>query len=88
VQLGDRFFGRHFLGILQQLSGINAIFFYATSIFEKTGIGIDAFLAQTVAVGLINIFFLVAFFTIDRFGRRFLLLWGLMGIVISMSIIA
>ena len=78
-----------FLGIIQQLSGINAIFFYATSIFEKTGIGIDASLAQTVAVGLINIVFtLVAFFTIDRFGRRFLLLWGLVGIVISMSIIA
>tara|TARA_B100000575_G_scaffold294643_1_gene312568 strand:- start:65 stop:1618 length:1554 start_codon:yes stop_codon:yes gene_type:complete len=78
-----------FLGILQQLSGINAIFFYATSIFEKTGIGIDASLAQTIAVGLINIVFtLVAFFTIDRFGRRFLLLWGLVGIVISMSIIA
>jgi MFS transporter, SP family, arabinose:H+ symporter len=78
-----------FLGILQQITGINAIFFYATSIFEKTGIGIDASLAQTVSVGVINIIFtLVAFFTIDRFGRRFLLLWGLVGMVISMSITA
>ena len=78
-----------FLGVLQQITGINAIFFYATSIFEKTGIGINASLAQTVAVGIINIIFtLFAFFTIDRFGRRFLLLWGLVGVVISMSITA
>ena len=78
-----------FLGVLQQITGINAIFFYATSIFEGTGIGIDASLAQTVAVGIINIIFtLVAYFTIDRYGRRFLLLWGLVGIVISMSITA
>ena len=78
-----------FLGVLQQITGINAIFFYATSIFEKTGIGINASLAQTVAVGIINIIFtLVAFFTIDRFGRRFLLLWGLVGVVISMGITA
>ncbi len=78
-----------FLGVLQQITGINAIFFYATSIFEGTGIGIDASLAQTVAVGIINIIFtLVAYLTIDRFGRRYLLLWGLVGIVISMSITA
>jgi len=78
-----------FLGVLQQITGINAIFFYATSIFEKTGIGINASLAQTVVVGIINIIFtLFAFFTIDRFGRRFLLLWGLVGVVISMSITA
>ena len=78
-----------FLGILQQITGINAIFFYATSIFEKTGIGIDASLAQTVAVGVINIVFtLFAFLTIDRYGRRFLLLWGLVGMILSMSITA
>lgn len=78
-----------FLGILQQITGINAIFFYATSIFEKTGIGIDASLAQTVAVGVINIVFtLLAFLTIDRYGRRFLLLWGLFGMILSMSLTA
>ena len=78
-----------FLGILQQITGINAIFFYATSIFEKTGIGIDASLAQTVAVGVINIVFtLFAFLTIDRYGRRFLLLWGLVGMILSMSTVS
>jgi MFS family permease len=76
-----------FIGIIQQITGINAIFFYATSIFEKTGVGIDASLAQTVIIGVVNIVFtLVALITIDRLGRRFLLLAGLAGIIISMGI--
>ena len=76
-----------FIGIIQQITGINAIFFYATSIFEKTGIGVDASLAQTVAVGVVNIVFtILAILTIDRVGRRVLLLAGLAGIVLCMSI--
>ena len=75
------------LGILQQITGINAIFFYATSIFEQTGIGTDASFAQAVLVGIINVIFtIVAMVVIDRFGRRPLLLVGLAGITISMLI--
>lgn len=75
------------LGILQQITGINAIFFYATSIFEQTGIGTDASFAQAVLVGIINVIFtVVAMVVIDRFGRRPLLLVGLVGIALSMLI--
>jgi SP family arabinose:H+ symporter-like MFS transporter len=74
------------VGIAQQITGINAVFFFATSIFEQSGVGTDAAFAQAVLVGIINIAFtILAMLMIDRFGRRFLLLAGLIGIVISMS---
>ena len=75
------------VGIAQQITGINAVFFYATSIFEQTGIGQNASFAQAILVGLINVVFtLIAMALIDRMGRKPLLLIGLTGIVISMSI--
>ncbi|MEO0339088.1 MAG: sugar porter family MFS transporter [Bacteroidota bacterium] len=77
------------VGVLQQITGINAIFFYATSIFEQTGIGTDAAFAQSVIVGLINVAFtILVMVLIDRMGRRPLLLIGIAGIAISMSITA
>ena len=73
------------IGILQQITGINAIFFYATTIFEQTGIGTNAAFAQSVIVGLINVSFTVLVMVlIDRMGRRPLLLIGIAGIAISM----
>lgn len=75
------------IGILQQVTGINAIFFYATSIFEQTGIGTDAAFAQSVIVGIINVVFtILVMLLIDRMGRRPLLLAGIAGIAISMLI--
>jgi sugar porter (SP) family MFS transporter len=75
------------VGILQQITGINAVFFYATSIFEQTGIGTDAAFAQSVIVGLINVAFTVlVMLLIDRLGRRPLLLIGIAGITISMLV--
>lgn len=77
------------LGISQQLTGINAVFFYAPVIFARTGFGLDASLAQAVVVGIVNVVFTVlAIGLIDRIGRRPLLLWGLVGIVASMSLTA
>jgi sugar porter (SP) family MFS transporter len=74
------------VGIAQQITGINAIFFFATSIFEQSGVGIDAAFAQAVLVGLINVVFtILAMVLIDKIGRRILLLVGLAGIVISLS---
>jgi MFS family permease len=73
--------------VVQQITGINAIFFYAPTIFEQSGIGTDAAFAQAVLVGLINVIFtLVAIALIDRWGRRPLLLVGLSGIAISMAL--
>ena len=77
------------IGIAQMSVGINAVFFYATNIFELTGIGRDAAFVQSVWVGLINVLFtFVAIALIDRMGRKPLLLTGLAGIVISLSIVA
>ncbi len=77
------------IGIAQMAVGINAVFFYATNIFELTGIGTDAAFVQSVWVGIINVLFtLVAIFLIDRVGRRPLLLMGLAGIAISLLIVS
>lgn len=77
------------IGIVQQLTGINVIFFYAPTIFEQSGVGTDASFIQAIGVGVINVIFtIVAMFAIDRFGRRPLLLIGLSGILVSMVVCA
>ncbi len=77
------------LGILQQITGVNAIYFYATLIFEQSGIGANASFAQAVWVGVINVVFtVIAMLLIDRVGRRPLMLAGLVGVVLSMGITA
>lgn len=74
------------MAVLQQITGINAVFFYAPMIFEQTGIGTDASLMQAVLVGLVNLIFtIVAMVVIDRLGRKPLLIIGVLGIVLSMS---
>lgn len=65
------------LGFFQQITGINAIFFYAPTIFEKTGITQENAFLQTIIIGLVNLGFTVlAIYIIDRFGRKPLLLIG------------
>jgi SP family arabinose:H+ symporter-like MFS transporter len=77
------------VAILQQITGINAIFFYAPMIFEQTGIGADAAFLQAVLVGLTNLVFtIVAMLLIDRLGRRPLLLMGVSGITCCMFLLA
>jgi len=73
------------IAIVQQITGINAVFFYAPMIFEQTGIGTDAAFTQAMLVGLINLVFtFVAIGLIDKLGRKPLLTFGLAGIVVSM----
>ena len=77
------------VAVAQQITGINAVFFFATTIFEKSGVGRDAAFAQAVWVGLINVVFtVVAMVLIDRLGRRPLLVGGLAGVVVSLSVAA
>lgn len=77
------------VAILQQITGINSVFFYAPMIFEQSGIGADASFSQAILVGLTNLVFTVlAIMFIDRFGRKILLLVGLTGIAISMFVLA
>ena len=77
------------LAVIQQITGVNAIYFYAPTVFEQSGIGTDAAFAQAVAVGITNVVFtIVSMMLIDRLGRKPLLLIGLGGIAISMVICA
>ncbi|MFC2119036.1 sugar porter family MFS transporter [Bacteroidota bacterium] len=72
-----------FLAIFQQWSGINVIFFYAPMIFEKTGLAVDAAIAQTVIIGSVNLIFtFVAIWLVDRIGRKILLLSGSIGMAV------
>jgi len=77
------------LGVLQQITGINAVYFYATSIFKQTGIGTDASFASGILLSLTTVFFtIIAIFLIDRMGRRPLLLVGIAGIAVSLLVCA
>jgi MFS family permease len=77
------------IAILQQITGINAVFFYAPMIFEQTGIGTDASFMQAILVGLTNVVFtLIAIALIDKIGRKSLLTIGVSGIVVCMFSLA
>ena len=77
------------VAILQQVTGINSVFFYAPMIFEQSGIGTDASFMQAVLVGLVNLVFTVlAILFIDRLGRRPLLGTGLAGIAVCMLLLS
>jgi len=77
------------VGILQQITGINAVFFYAPMIFEQSGIGTNAAFMQAVLVGIVNLVLtVVAMALIDRLGRRRLLGFGLTGIAVCMLTLA
>lgn len=77
------------IGILQQITGINAVFFYAPMIFEQTGIGTDASFANAIIIGLTNLVFtIVAIAFVDKLGRKPLLIFGLIGIITSMFLLA
>jgi SP family xylose:H+ symportor-like MFS transporter len=65
------------LSVFQQLVGINAVLYYAPMIFQTMGAANDSAFLQTVIVGAANVLFtLVAMVTVDRWGRRPLLIWG------------
>ena len=75
--------------VAQQSSGINAVYFYAPTIFEQSGVGTDAAFAQATYIGIVNIVFTVAAMSlIDKLGRRPLMLTGLTGIAVSMFLSA
>jgi sugar porter (SP) family MFS transporter len=77
------------LAILQQITGINSVFFYAPMIFEQSGIGTDASFMQAILVGIVNLVFtIVAILLIDKLGRRPLLGFGLTGIAVCMLTLA
>ncbi|MFI3302870.1 MAG: D-xylose transporter XylE [Rikenellaceae bacterium] len=73
------------LSFFQQAIGINVALYYAPRIFESMGSSGDAAMVQTVVMGLINIAFtLVAIFTVDKWGRKPLLIVGSVGMMVGM----
>lgn len=70
------------LALFSQITGINAIIYYAPEIFKSVGFATDSAFTQTIFIGLVNtIFTFVALWLIDKAGRRTLLLWGVSGMV-------
>jgi SP family xylose:H+ symportor-like MFS transporter len=73
------------LAILQQVTGINVFMYYAPEIFKNLGTGSDTALLQTIAVGSVNMLFtIVAIWTVDKLGRKPLMLVGSAGMGICL----
>jgi MFS transporter, SP family, xylose:H+ symportor len=74
------------LSVFQQLVGINAVLYYAPLMFQNMGAATDTALLQTIVVGFANVVFtVVAILTVDRFGRKPLMIAG--GLVMAASMI-
>ena len=70
------------LSVFQQIVGINAVLYYAPRIFESMGMGNP--MTQTVLMGVVNISFtLVAIFTVEKLGRKPLLIVGSLGMAVG-----
>lgn len=73
------------LSVFQQFVGINVALYYAPRIFESMGAARDTSMFQTIVMGLVNVVFtLIAIFTVDKFGRKPLLIIGSIGMTIGM----
>ncbi len=94
----ERFFSRKFarpiflamaIAVFNQLSGINAVLYYAPHIFRMAGAGNASSLLQSVAIGGTMVLFTgIAIAIIDRFGRRQLMIFGSLGYIISLAVTA
>ncbi len=77
------------LSFFQQAGGINVVLYYAPRIFENMGATGDVSMLQTVVMGIVNIVFtVVAIFTVDKVGRKPLLIVGSIGMLIGMTVLA
>lgn len=73
-----------FLAVFQQWSGINTVFNYADEIFSAAGYGVSDTLFNIVITGSVNLVFTVlAIFTVDRWGRKKLMLFGAVGLAVT-----
>ena len=76
------------IAFFNQLSGVNAILYFAPRIFEMTGLGSSAALLQSVGIGIFNFIFTFAgIWLIDRLGRKTLLYIGAFGYITSLTLI-
>ncbi len=94
----DSFFSKKFtwpillaflFAFFNQLSGINAIIYFAPDIFKMTGLGQSSALLSTAGIGVVNLVFtILGWYLIDRFGRRTLMYIGSIGYIVSLGLIA
>lgn len=74
------------LAVVQQFTGMNAVMIYAPTMFEQLGLGTDAAFSSTIWIGVIGLVStLISLSLIDKFGRRPLVIGGLILIIISIS---
>jgi SP family arabinose:H+ symporter-like MFS transporter len=93
-----RFFSRKYgfpillaflVAFFNQVSGINAIIYYAPRIFEMTGMESSSALLSSFGIGVINLIFtMLGLALIDRLGRKTLLLIGCIGYIVSLSLVS
>jgi sugar porter (SP) family MFS transporter len=77
------------IAFFNQMSGINAVLYFAPRIFELTGLGAKAALLQSIGIGVTNLVFtFVGLWLIDRLGRRTLLYVGSFGYIASLGTVA
>ncbi|MFN4314316.1 MAG: sugar porter family MFS transporter [Chitinophagaceae bacterium] len=78
-----------FIAFFNQASGINFILYFAPEILEKAGLASRESLANSIALGAVNLIFTyVGLYLIDRMGRKTLMLIGSLGYIISLSMVA
>lgn len=77
------------IAFFNQLSGINAFLYYAPRIFEEAGLGVSTALLSSIGIGVVNLLFtLLGVFLIDKLGRKQLMLFGSIGYIISLGLVA
>lgn len=77
------------IAFFNQMSGINAIIYFAPKVFEMAGIERSGALLSTVGIGAVNLLFTITgWYLIDRFGRKALMYLGSIGYIVSLSLIA
>ncbi len=77
-----------FLAVFQQWCGINVLFNYAQEVFQEAGYGVSGIMFNIVLTGIVNLAFtFIAIFTVDRFGRRILMLIGAGGLAIIYAVL-
>lgn len=76
------------LGICQQITGINTIIYYAPVIFKAAGLGTESSVMATAGIGLLNFLAtVVALIVVDRIDRRLMLLLGMVGMTLAMTVL-
>jgi len=74
------------LAVLQQVTGINVFLYYAPEIFKQLGAGTDVALLQTIVIGAVNLLFTVlAIWTVDKLGRKPLMIVGSFGMGVCLT---